>query len=489
MVWTSGSLIVLLLVILLLQFLKLYWISRRLPPGPKPMPVIGNLWTLNFTFHHDRLIELAKVYGSIFTLWMGQTPVIVLNGYTAVKEALVTNYDTFSGRPATPYIKKYASEKGVIVSNGNTWKQQRRFSLLTLRNLGLGKKSLENQIKDEALHLVNVFASHEGHPLNPTTALSHSIYTVTAGMVFGHHFLTEDKVFQKLNEAIVAVINFNGTPWGRLYDAIPSLMNHLPGPHQKVFEHLQFLRSHIEQEIRNHRENLSVEPQDFMDYYLVQMSKAKGDPTSTFDDNNMMQVVTDFFVAGTETMITTLRWALLYMVAFPEVQEKVQQELDAVIGSLQKIQYEDYQKLPYTNAVIHEVQRYSNIVSVGLVRQCVRSANIQGFHIEKGAIILPNLTSVLHDPTHWETPKMFNPGHFLDKEGNFIKKDAFIPFSIGHRACAGKHLAKMELFIFFTSILQAFTLRLPKGVKEASFDYTFGTTLQLLPYQICAHPR
>ncbi|KAJ1087227.1 hypothetical protein NDU88_000412 [Pleurodeles waltl] len=203
---------------------------------------------------------------------------------------------------------------------------------------------------------------------------------------------------------------------------------------------------------------------------VTQFEPAKGDPTSTFDDNNMMQVVTDFFVAGTETMITTLRWALLYMVAFPEVQEKVQQELDAVIGSLQKIQYEDYQKLPYTNAVIHEVQRYSNIVSVGLVRQCVRSANIQGFHIEK----------VPHACSECE-----NVATFANDMSTAIPYN-LIP---GHRACAGKHLAKMELFIFFTSILQAFTLRLPKGVKEASFDYTFGTTLQLLPYQICAHPR
>ncbi|XP_067391840.1 cytochrome P450 2D16-like, partial [Emydura macquarii macquarii] len=182
-------------------------------------------------------------------------------------------------------------------------------------------------------------------------------------------------------------------------------------------------------------------------------------------------------------------WTVLDMVAHPDVQEKVQKELDAVLGPSQLICYEDRKKLPYTNAVIHEIQRYSSIVAVGVPRECIRGTVLQGFPIEKGTIIIPNLTSALLDPEQWETPRQFNPNHFLDKDGNFVNKDAFLPFSAGHRVCLGELLARTELFLFFSNLMRAFTFRLPEGVKEINTEAIMWSTLQPHPYKICAVPR
>uniref|UniRef100_A0A8C0IAU1 Uncharacterized protein n=1 Tax=Bubo bubo TaxID=30461 RepID=A0A8C0IAU1_BUBBB len=172
--------------------------------------------------------------------------------------------------------------------------------------------------------------------------------------------------------------------------------------------------------------------------------------------------------------------------------KKVQKELDAVLGPSQLICYKDRRQLPYTNAVVHEIQRFSNIVSVGMPRVCVRNTTLLGFPIKKvQTLFQPLISSVLYDPEQWETPRQFNPGHFLDKEGNFVSQEAFLPFSAGkwHRVCLGEHLARTELFIFFASLLRAFTFRLPEGVTKISTEPILGGTLQPHPYRLCAIPR
>ncbi|XP_029473195.1 cytochrome P450 2J5-like [Rhinatrema bivittatum] len=434
--------------------------------------------------------QLAKTYGDLYTVWLGQTPIIVLNGCKVIREALVSHAEEFSGRPTTTILADLLGERGIVMSNGQTWKQQRRFGLTTLRNLGLGKRSLEERIKEEAQHLMEVFARKKGTPLDPASPITNSVTNVISALVFGHRFSVEDGLFSQLVEATDSLVENLGSFWSRLYDAFPRLMPYIPGSHHKVFQCQDFLKRFVKKEIRSHRERGRLdEPQDLIDFYDSQILKTKDDPNAMYDEENMVQVMIDLFVAGTETTTTTLRWALLYMVTYPEIQEKVQKELDAVLGSSQIIHYEDRKRLPYTNAVIHEIQRFGNIAGFGIVRQCVKETNLQGFTVSKGTIILPNISSALYDPEHWETPRQFNPSHFLDKEGNFVTKDAFIPFSAGHRVCFGEQLARTELFIFFCSLLQAFTFQLPDGVKKISLDYIFGATLKPYPYKICAVPR
>ncbi|KGL82776.1 Cytochrome P450 2J6, partial [Tinamus guttatus] len=109
----------------------------------------------------------------------------------------------------------------------------------------------------------------------------------------------------------------------------------------------------------------------------------------------------------------------------------------------------------YTNAVVHEVQRFSNVVPVGVPRMTTRDTLLGGFLVPKGTLLMTNLTSLFMDKKTWETPDAFNPEHFL-KDGQFCRREAFIPFSLGKRACPGEQLARAELFLFFTALLQKF---------------------------------
>ncbi|KYO47176.1 cytochrome P450 2J6-like isoform A [Alligator mississippiensis] len=145
------------------QFLKLRQASRHLPPGPIPLPVVGNLLQLHFHLHRDFLMQLAKTHGDIFTLWFGWTPIIVLNGFHAVKDGLTAHPEEVSGRAVSMFFRVMEKGKGIIFSNGRTWKQQRRFGVMTLRHLGIGKKGLEYWVQEEAQHLLEHFASMKEH--------------------------------------------------------------------------------------------------------------------------------------------------------------------------------------------------------------------------------------------------------------------------------------------------------------------------------------
>uniref|UniRef100_A0A8D2AQ35 Cytochrome P450 n=1 Tax=Sciurus vulgaris TaxID=55149 RepID=A0A8D2AQ35_SCIVU len=216
---------------------------------------------------------------------------------------------------------------------------------------------------------------------------------------------------------------------------------------------------------------------------------AKGNPESSFNDENLRMVVADLFTAGMVTTSATLAWALLLMILHPDVQRRVQQEIDEVIGQVRPPEMGDQACMPFTMAVIHEVQRFGDIVPLGVPHLTTRDIELQGFFIPKGTTLVTNLSSVLKDETVWERPLRFHPGHFLDAQGCFVKREAFMPFSAGRRACLGEPLARMELFLFFTCLLQRFTFSVPAGQPRPSDHGVFGAMVTPPPYQLCAVPR
>ncbi|XP_077786543.1 cytochrome P450 2J5-like [Podarcis muralis] len=486
----SEVLVAVVICCLTVQFVKLFWKHRRLPPGPLPFPLIGSLWRVGWKIRQDTLMKLANSYGNIFTLWIGHTPVIVLSGFEAVDDSLTDNPEALSGQPMFPVFKILGNEKGIMFSNGKTWKQQRHFARSTLQKMGQMKMCLEHQIEEEAALLVEAFAQEKGWPLDPSLPIMHSVSKVICSLAFGHPVPLEEKALHELTEHISTVTKFRGTAGEILYNAFPSLMRHIPGPHKKVFSSCEFMRSFIRKEVENcQKGGVSQEQKDYTHLYLAQIDKEKIDSTTTFDEDNLVQVIFDLFAGGTDTLVATLSWALLFMVAHPDIQEQVQKELGSALSPSKLVCYEDRKRLPYTSAVIKETQRFSNVILFGAPRVCVDDMNVLGNFIEKNTLVIPDLCSINLDPKLWETPHQFNPNHFLDKDGKFIVRDEFLPFGTGSRACLGKHIAQVELFVLFTSLVRAFTFRLPEGVKEVNTEPVIAAVVHPRPFKLCAVPR
>uniref|UniRef100_A0A8C1YLV4 Cytochrome P450 2K1-like n=1 Tax=Cyprinus carpio TaxID=7962 RepID=A0A8C1YLV4_CYPCA len=487
---STGTLLGALLLLLVLYLLSSGYESQKEgkePPGPKPLPLLGNLLTLDLTRPFDTFFELSKTYGNIFQVFLGPRRTVVLVGYKTVKEALVNHAEEFGDRHISPNFR-LMNEHGIIFSNGENWKEMRRFAISNLRDLGMGKRGSEEKIIEEIQYLKGEFDKFEEKPFDTTRPVNYAVSNIISSIVYGSRFEYTDPQFTEMVNRANENVRISG-----------SISMH-PFLHLWItFSFVLFVKNMIQNReqvmklIKTLQEALN--PQDrrgFVDAFLIrkQNDLKSGKKDSYFHEENLMMSVTNLFVAGTDTTGTTLRWGLMLMAKYPHIQDRVQEVIDRVIGGRQP-EVEDRKKLPYTDAVIHETQRLANIVPLNLPHMTSCDVTFNGYFIKKGTTVVPLLTSVLKDPSEWEKPNSFYPEHFLDEKGQFVKRDAFMPFSAGRRVCLGESLARMELFLFFTSLLQSYRFTTPPGVSGDELDLkgVVGLILNPSPHKLCAIRR
>ncbi|XP_076838198.1 cytochrome P450 2K1-like [Brachyhypopomus gauderio] len=484
-------------VVLLLVLYVLYSASSlkeepNEPPGPKPLPLLGNLLQLDLDRLHESLCELAKQYGSVYKVYFGTKKIVILAGYKTVKQALVNYAEEFGDREIAQTFKNFTQEHGIVFSNGENWKEMRRFALTNLRDFGMGKRGSEEKIIEEIQYLKEVFENFGGEPFDTLQPMSHAVSNVISSIVYGDRFEYSDPQFKAMVNRANENIRIGGSVPIRIYNIMPWI-----GPFLKskkiIDRNIEDQKKDINTLVGSLKKTLhSDNIRGFVDSFLLrkQSDERSRQKNSRFNDLNLFATVTNLFAAGTDTTSTTLRWALLFMAKYPHIQDQVQQEIDKVVEGRQPV-VDDRKNLPYTDAVIHETQRLGNIAPLSLPHVTSCDVNFNGYFIKKGTTVFPLLTSVLKDETEWETPHSFNPAHFQDQQGRFVKKDAFMPFSAGRRMCLGEGLARMELFLFFTSLLQHFRFTPPPGVTEDQLDLTpvLGITLNPLPHKLCAVRR
>ncbi|XP_049984182.1 cytochrome P450 2D27-like isoform X1 [Alexandromys fortis] len=491
--WSVVLFTAIFLLLVDLMHRRKFW-TARYPPGPVPLPGLGNLLQVDFENMPYSVYKLRQRYGDVFTLQMGWKPAVVINGLKAVREVLVTHGEDTADRPPVPIYDHMGygpKAKGVALAPyGPEWREQRRFSVSTMRDFGLGKKSLEQWVTEEAGHLCDAFTKEAGQAFNPTTLLNKGTCNVISSLIYAHRFEYEDPFFNGLLKTLQEGLGEDTGFIAELLNTFPVLLR-IPGLPGKVFPKMTALINLMDKLLMEHKGTWdpAQPPRDLTDAFLAEMEKAKGNPESSFNDGNLRAVVSDLFTAGMVTTSTTLSWALLLMILHPDVQSRVQQEIDEVIGQVRSPEMADQARMPYTNAVIHEVQRFSDIVPVNIPHMTSRDIEVQGFLIPKGTTLLTNLSSVLKDETVWEKPLRFHPEHFLDAQGRFVKHEAFIPFSAGRRACLGEPLARMELFLFFTCLLQRFSFSVPSGQPRPSDHGIFALPVIPTPYKLCAVVR
>ncbi|XP_053886393.1 cytochrome P450 2D15-like isoform X2 [Malaclemys terrapin pileata] len=439
---------------LLFDFLKRRKSWSRYPPGPTSLPFIGTMLQIDFHNPHRSFTQLSKKYGNVFSLQNCWSNLIVLNGFKAVKEALVQKSEDFADRPYFPIYEHLGygeNSEGVLLARyGHAWKEQRRFALSTLRNFGMGKKSLEQRVTEEAGFLCSAICSEQGRPFDPHFLINNAVSNVICSLVYSERFDYDNKKFQRLLHLVEQALKEEGGFLPQLLLVVPWLLR-IPGVPQSVFRAQKEVLDFTDELVKEHRMTWNpTQKRDFTDAFLQEIETAKEHAGTSFSDNNLRLVTVDLFTAGTETTSTTLRWALLYMLLHPDIQCKVHEEIDKVIGRDRSPKMEDQANMPYTNAVIHETQRYGDIVPAGLPHMTYRDTELQGYFIPKGTTVITNLSSVLKDETVWEKPHQFYPEHFLDADGQFVKREAFLPFSAGSEKRETHHLLHMEAESLFT---------------------------------------
>lgn len=252
----------------------------------------------------------------------------------------------------------------------------------------------------------------------------------------------------------------------------------------------------LERKYREHRETYQDHVTRDLTDALIKATKTEHEAENStsplpLTEDNVIGTMSDIFSAGIESMSTTVLWAIIYMVRNPKVQKKVQKELDSVIGRERMPELKDRENLPYTEAALAEVLRYSSPVPLLFPHSTTVDTYLKGYFIPKGTVVLFNAWAIHNDPTKWSHPEQFDPKRFLDAEGRLIPPAtlSYVPFSAGRRVCLAETLAKIQLFCFVSRLLHKFTFKVPENSPLPEKEGIFGASLVPKPFKLIAESR
>lgn len=476
------SVVVFLVTLLLVWLLTTVVGRRRGVPGPFPYPVVGNLPILRAA-GPDTLATLARLaqdYGCMYQLNLGQMRAVFINDATTLHEAFVKQASDFIQRPYKPPVLQMIKKEvglGVLLSNGLGWKEMRKIAVTTMREMGVGKRSLEEKVMEEVTVVLNELSAVEGTPCYIKPVFSKATSNVVCNVTFGTRFEHDDAKFLKLLGYIEATFRVNAlfqpVNFFPVLQYIPFMMK----PARRFAMVFKEEDAHIQELLQDHEATFDPDNiRDFVDMVIDLRAKNKGD--QHFTEQNMRRAIGDLFTAGSDTTAAALTWMMTFMAAYPAVQGRVQAEVDKVIGKSRQVTLADKSNLPYTEATVFEALRMGMIAPLGIPHVTTKDTPLRGRIIPKDTLIIPNIHVMTQDPDVFPEPLQFKPSRWLDDQGVVTGRDRLPIFSKGPRSCAGEILAKMELNLFFPTIMQFYSVRSAAADGKVDTKGFLGTTFQ-----------
>ena len=469
----------------------LYIVTRRegrIPPGPPLLPVIGNILSVAGKNSLEKFTLLGQKYGEIYGLYIGQELTVVLNSFDAISDALLKKGSLFTRRPVTPFTEATGQYAGVLTTNDQLWKEQRNFAQKALQTLCFKNKSLfiEELILQEAIKLLDKFEDLKD-AVNPKQYICISSANVISSIIWSKSFDLDDPDFstflEEMSESELSYIKKLV-----LVNCFPFLLK-LPFDIldlKMIYRGPLKWHKYLEKRIENNDKPTDTS-EDYVNLYLDAIEESQTNHGGqTFTAFQLKNTTFDLLIGGSETTATTINWLLLYILHNPELEARLQTEIDDVIGRDRPPSLTDRPRMPYMEATILEALRIAPPAPLGFPHTVPHDVTFHGYLIRKNTTVVTNIYSVHRDPKLWDNPNAFHPERFLSEDKKTVEiPNYFIPFSLGPRSCLGETLAKMQLFLFITSILQRFKL-LPTNDNTLHEIETgvFGSTFNPEPYEL-----
>ncbi|CAD5217301.1 unnamed protein product [Bursaphelenchus okinawaensis] len=408
---------------LLYLFWHFYYKRRAYPPGPTPIPFLGNL--VQAASRCVRGME-TEVRWDLHDMVRGTTGRCV-GGLQLDQPCLAGN-------------------NGIIFISGDEWRNNRRFSLHILREYGMGKNSMEEKITAHVMDLLQILESTRKteYSTEITAKINRSVASVINLVLFGYRFAGDKAAEYDVMEPIVhshmQAIN--------LYKKLPFFSGALKHMKETADELGAFLRARVDEHEQVLDMDSEGQPLDYVESYLKEIRQA------------LIDILYDLWLLGQETSSNTIGFTIAYLANNPEIQDNMYKEFESVTGDgLVQTNYRN--QLPYFAAVLLECQRIANIVPLSIMREFHKDTEIGGYTIPAGTAMLPQICVLHHDPAVFPDPYKFDPNRFLNQDGSLKKVDELVPFMLGRRACLGEALARMELFLFIGNLFKSFKVRTP----------------------------
>ncbi|XP_078791846.1 cytochrome P450 17A2 isoform X1 [Oryzias latipes] len=497
--------------------------ARSSIPCLPQLPILGSLpWLGGGLPPHLLFTKLAHRYGSLFGLFLGPHYTVVVNSHQHAKEVLLQRGRDFAGRPSmvTTELLTRGGKDIAFSDYSPLWKLHRRLVHNSFTLFGEGTSRLQDVVFSAVDSLCSELMSNGSRGFDPSAAVTRAVTNVVCTLVFSSTYRHGDAELQEVisyNNGIVETIARGG-----LVDIYPWMKVFPNSSLRKLKECIAVRDRLLTRKLEEHKASLAEgDPSDLLDALL---KGKKGGPKSHglegegITDDHVLMTAAEAFGAGVETTSTTLLWILAYLLHHPEVksdssppagmegpipgstsallvlaplqvQQRVQKELDENVGADRAANLSDRGHLPYLDCVINEGMRIRPVSPVLIPHTAMTDSSIGGHAVRRGTRVLVNMWSIHHDPQNWDKPDLFQPERFLDDQGNRATPSCFMPFGAGPRVCVGESLARMELFLFLSSLLQRMSFRLPEGAPPPNLQGRLGVVLQPMPYEVVVIPR
>ncbi|XP_051552615.1 cytochrome P450 1A1-like [Myxocyprinus asiaticus] len=476
--------------------------SCSLLPGPRPWPLVGNLLQLGEQIHLS-LTNLRSQYGDVFQMKMGSLVVVVLSGYSTIKEALIRQGEAFAGRPDLFTFSAVANGTSMTFSEkyGEAWLLHKKICRNALRNFSQAEARdssasclLEERICVEAVEMVEALkvqgdAAGDGG-LDPVKLLVTSVANVVCTLCFGKRYAHNDKEFLTIVHINNEVLRIFAA--GNLADFFP-IFRYLPSPSlRKMVQYIDRMNNFMERNIKEHLITFDRNCVRDITDALIAMSEDRQEDgeTAMLSNSQIVHSVIDIFGAGFDTIITGLHWSLLYLIKFPDIQAKIFREIDYQVGMNRLPQFKDKPNMPYTEAFIYEVFRHASYMPFTIPHCTTENITLNGYFIPKDTCVFINQYQVNHDMEIWGDAESFRPERFLTQSGHVNKNltEKVMIFGMGIRRCLGDSFARLEMFVFLTTLLHCLHIENVPG-QELDLSSTFGLTMKPRMFRIKISPR
>nr|AEV93477.1 ferulate 5-hydroxylase [Caragana korshinskii] len=493
---TTLPLLIIPLILLLLIRLASSRIFRRrapYPPGPKGLPIIGNMNMMDKLTHRG-LANLAKQYGGVLHLRMGFIHMVAISNAETARQVLQLQDNIFSNRPATIAISylTYNRADMAFAHYGPFWRQMRKLCVMKL----FSRKRAESwqSVRDEVDTVVSAVNDNVGKPVN----VGELVFNLTKDVIYRAAFGSCSKEGQ---DEFISILQEFSKLFGafNIADFVPYLGWIDPqGLNARLVKARGALDGFIDKIIDEHVEKRrnrgggggggGGEDSDMVDELLAFYSDDEAKLNSESDDlqnsikltrDNIKAIIMDVMFGGTETVASAMEWAMSELMRSPEDLKRVQEELATVVGLDRRVEEPDIEKLTHLKCAIKETLRLHPPIPL-LLHETAEDATVSGYFVPKGSRVMINAWAIGRDKDSWEDPEEFKPSRFLNSSAPVFKGSnfEFIPFGSGRRSCPGMQLGLYALDLALAHLLHCFTWELPDGMKPSEMDTSdvFGLT-------------
>ncbi|ESK90559.1 cytochrome [Moniliophthora roreri MCA 2997] len=465
--WPDSNLVTFILLSSLAWLVpKILRVGRResyLPPGPPTVPVLGNLHVFPTASAHIKFAEWGQQYGDIYSLKISSGNAVVVNSMEAAAELLDKRGATTAERPKLHMVDKVTNGLNLALCRySDTWRMLRKAAHTILT-----PKAVEKHLPIQVAEATQVLYDFLTDPDDFFKHIGRYSNSVIMSVLFGkrcpRYETHESTAFFETMELWNLCISPTAVPPVDLLpflDYVPERWAWWKGlaakTRQKQRELYFGLVDECEQRMKRGEENGS--------YIEEILTKQK----ELGLDREMVGYLGGVLLeGGSETTTSFLKYLVMALVSFPDVQGKAQAEIDRVVGKERMPSLADVKDLPYMRALIKEIHRFRPVTPL-TPHATMTDEEYRGFIIPKGTTIFVNTYGIVHNPRDFDDPDTFNPDRYLLNEYG-IKEGADpspfrdnITFGYGRRACPGIHLAENSLNLNTMNLIWAFDFKTAK---------------------------